>query len=129
MDDKCATIESEIASVEAIFMQNATLDVRRHPLAEFLQDHEAHIADLKETRIPEVLTVEGRAEVVVLDTKTYEEMVEELNCMKEVAAVRAVVRKANAAGPREEVPPAEMARRRAVMRELAEETERLGLSW
>lgn len=110
-------------------MQDTMIDGRQHSLAEFLRDYKAHIADLKETRTPEVLTVDGHAEIVVLDTQTYAEMVEEINHMKAVASVRAVIREADAAGPREEVPPAEMARRRAVMQELAEETERLGLSW
>lgn len=60
--------------------------------------------------------------------QTNEEIAEEKEHQEAVAAVRAIMRRADAAGPREAVPPAEMARRRAVMQELAEETERLGLT-
>ncbi len=45
------------------------LDTRQiHPMSDFLRNHKAHVARLKETRTPEVLTVNGRAEVVLLDT-------------------------------------------------------------
>lgn len=98
-----------------------------HPISDFLQDHQAYVARLKETRTPEVLTVDGRAEVVVLDTETYEDLVERLEHMEAVAAVRAVIRKANDAGPHEEVTEAEIERSQAVLKELMEETERLGL--
>ena len=98
-----------------------------HPIGDFLQDYQSHMARLKETRQPEVLTVDVQAEVVVLDAETYEDLVERLEHMEAVAAVRAIVRKANESGPTEEVPEAEMERRRAVMKELMEETERLGL--
>lgn len=104
------------------------LDTRQtRPLSDFVKDPEAHIARLKETRTPEVLTVNGRAEVVLLDTETYEDLMERLNSAEEIAYVRAVIREAKCAGPREEISDTEMARREAVMQELVEETERLGL--
>ena len=104
------------------------LDTRQtRPLSDFVKDPEAHIARLKETRTPEVLTINGQAESVLLDPETYEDLAERLQSADEIAAVRAVIRKAKCAGPREEISEAEMARRRAVMKELVEETERLGL--
>jgi hypothetical protein len=98
-----------------------------HPLSDFLQDHRSYVARLKETRTPEVLTVDGRAEVVVLDTETYKDLVERLEHMESVATVRAIIRKANEAGSREEVTEAEIERSQEVLKELMEEMERLGL--
>ena len=104
------------------------LDTRHiHSLSDFVRNPKAHVARLKETRTPEVLTVNGRAEVVLLDTETYEDLMEQIRSAEELAYVRAVIREAKCAGPREEIPEAEMERRLAVMKELVEETERLGL--
>jgi hypothetical protein len=50
---------------------NAMLDTRQiHPMSDFVRNPKAHVARLKETRTPEVLTINGRAEVVILDTET-----------------------------------------------------------
>ncbi len=111
------------------------LDTRQiHPMSDFLRNHKAHVARLKETRTPEVLTVNGRAEVVLLDTESYENMVEQLNHMKAVSAARAHMAQARKmAQIREDTPPqepvteAERERRNAVLDELVAETERLGL--
>lgn len=104
------------------------LDTREtYPMSDFVRNPEAHVARLKETKTPEALTVNGRAEVVLLDTETYDRLVERLHHMEEVAAVRAIIQKAHCSGPHEEISEAEMARREAVMKELVEETERLGL--
>src|SRR6266852_9884190 len=47
------------------------LDPRQiHSLTDFLRHHKAHLARLKETKTPEVLTVNGRAEVVIQDRKS-----------------------------------------------------------
>ena len=111
------------------------LDTRQiHSMSDFLRNHKAHVARLKETRTPEVLTVNGRAEVVLLDTESYETMVEQLNQQqeKEIAAARA-----HMALARQNAPPVpamteaererEIKRRQAVMTEIVKETERLGL--
>ena len=107
------------------------LDTRQiHSMSDFLRNHKAHVARLKETRTPEVLTVNGRAEVVLLDTETYESMVEQLNQQQEeeVAAARAHMAKSlKNAPPQEPITDAEMESRQAAMRELVAETERLGL--
>ena len=67
---------------------------------------------------------------MILDTETYESMVEQLNHQreKEIAAVRAHMAQAlKNAPPQEPITEAEIERRQAVMRELVAETERLGL--
>ena len=38
-----------------------------HPLTDFLRNHKAHLARLKETKTSEILTVNGRAEIVFGD--------------------------------------------------------------
>ncbi len=104
------------------------LDTRQtHSLSDFVKDPEAHVARLKETRTPEVLTVNGRAEVVLLDRETYENLVERIRSAEAIASVRAIIRKANSTGPREEVTEAEIKRSQAVVKEIMAETERLGL--
>ncbi len=47
-----------------------------HPLTGFLRNHKAHIERLSETGRPEVLTVNGRARVVVQDAGAYQKMLE-----------------------------------------------------
>lgn len=55
------------------------IDVRNiHPLSDFVRNTKAHIQNLKDTQSPEVLTVNGRAEVVVLDAASFQAMVDEL---------------------------------------------------
>ena len=104
------------------------LDTREtDTLSDFVRNPEAHIARLKETRTPEVLTVNGRAEVVLLDTETYEDLMEQIRSAEEIAYVRAVIREAKCAGPREEVSEAEIERSHAIVDEIMAETERLGL--
>ena len=104
------------------------LDTRQiHSLSDFVRNSKAHVLRLKETRIPEVLTVNGRAEVVLLDTETYENLVERVRNAEAIAAVRAIIRQANSAGPHEEVTEAEIERSQAVVKEIMAETERLGL--
>ena len=56
------------------------LDTREiHSLTDFLRNHKAHVAPLKETQAPEVLTVSGKAEVVVQDAASYQIMLDRLH--------------------------------------------------
>jgi len=50
-----------------------------HPLSGFLRDHEAHLARLHQTGRPEVLTVDGRAQIVVQDAEAYQQLIELLD--------------------------------------------------
>jgi PHD/YefM family antitoxin component YafN of YafNO toxin-antitoxin module len=59
-----------------------------HSLTDFLRNHKAHLARLKETRTPEVLTVNGKAEVVVQDAASYQSMLDRLHHMETLAAIQ-----------------------------------------
>jgi len=65
------------------------LDAREiHSLTDFLRNHKAHVARLKKTRAPKVLTVNGKAEVVVQDAASYQLMLERLRHMETLAAIQ-----------------------------------------
>jgi PHD/YefM family antitoxin component YafN of YafNO toxin-antitoxin module len=69
-----------------------TVDTREiHPLTDFLRNAKAHIAHLKKTGSPEVLTVNGRAEIVVLDAASYQRMQELLERAELVLSLRGAV--------------------------------------
>jgi hypothetical protein len=85
-------------------MERAMLDTRHiQPLTDFLRNHKVHVARLKETRVPEVLTVNGRAEIVVLDADSYQEMVDRLHHLETIAAIQEGI----ASAERGELKPAE----------------------
>jgi hypothetical protein len=44
------------------------------PLTDFLRNSKGHIARLKKTKKPEVLTVHGKAEVVIQEAASYQEL-------------------------------------------------------
>jgi hypothetical protein len=80
------------------------VDTRQiHPLTDFLRNHKAHVARLKETKTPEVLTVNGRAELVVQDVESYQDMLDRLHHMETLAAIREGI----ASAERGELKPAE----------------------
>ena len=110
-------------------MQEAVIETKNiHSLTDFLRNYKAHIANLKVTKAPELLTVNGRAEVVVLDAESYEKLMKHIRNMETIARTRATFRRIKAASPPDEpITAEEIARRQAVMMELAAETERLGL--
>jgi hypothetical protein len=65
------------------------LDTREiHPLTDFLRNHKTHVARLKETQVPEVLTVNGKAELIVQDATSYQLMVDRLHHMETIAAIQ-----------------------------------------
>lgn len=69
------------------------IDVREiHPLSDFVRNAKSHVQRLKETGSPEVLTVNGRAEVVVQDAESYQEMVQELERARLIASLVAAER-------------------------------------
>ncbi|MGO8670779.1 MAG: hypothetical protein ACLQVD_05365 [Capsulimonadaceae bacterium] len=93
-----------------------------------MRNPKAHVARLKQTRIPEVLTINGRAEVVMLDTETYEILMDRLQSAETIASLRAHMAQARkSAPPLEPATEAEILRSQTVMKELVEESERLGL--
>jgi PHD/YefM family antitoxin component YafN of YafNO toxin-antitoxin module len=65
------------------------LDTREiHSLTDFLRNHKAHVTRLKETHAPEVLTVNGKAGVVVQDAESYKILVDRLHHMETIAALQ-----------------------------------------
>ncbi|MBL8885768.1 MAG: hypothetical protein JNK16_03835 [Phycisphaerales bacterium] len=59
-----------------------------HPLTGFLRDHKAHLERLATTGRPEVLTVNGKARVVVQDAEAYQKMLDALDAVETERIVR-----------------------------------------
>lgn len=59
-----------------------------HPLSEFQRNAKSHIKRLKKTGKPAVLTVNGRASLVVQDVASYERLVAAFAKEREVAAIQ-----------------------------------------
>lgn len=62
-----------------------TSDVRS--LTDFQRGAREHIQRLRETRRPEVLTVNGRAELVVQDADAYQELLDRLDRAEAIAGI------------------------------------------
>lgn len=56
-----------------------------HSLTDFQRNTKDYVQRLTDTKRPEVLTVNGKAQVVIQDAYAYEEMVGLLHSMKQVA--------------------------------------------
>ena len=56
-----------------------------HPVSDFSRKPAEHIKRLKETGKPEILTVNGKAEIVIQDAQAYEEMAGLLHSLKQIA--------------------------------------------
>lgn len=59
-----------------------------YSLTDFLRNHKVHVARLKETQSAEVLTVNGKAEVVVQDAASYQSMLDRFHHLETVAAIQ-----------------------------------------
>lgn len=59
-----------------------------HPLTGFLRDHKTHIERLAATGRPEVLTVNGRAKVVIQDAESYQRMMDLLDSVEAVQIIQ-----------------------------------------
>jgi hypothetical protein len=66
-----------------------------HPLTDFLRNHKSHLSRLKETGSPEVLTVNGKAEVIVQDAESYQQLLDRLHRMETISAIREGLASAN----------------------------------
>jgi PHD/YefM family antitoxin component YafN of YafNO toxin-antitoxin module len=110
-------------------MNGMLLDTNQiHPVSDFIRNHKTYIARLKETHSPEVLTVNGRAEVVMLDAETYQNLVNTFRDMEAIADARAKFDRIKAHSQYEEpFTEEDIERSRAAMMKLVEETERQGL--
>lgn len=56
-----------------------------HPLTGFLRDHKSHIERLRASGLPEVLTINGKAQIVIQDAVAYQKM---LDLIDELDATR-----------------------------------------
>lgn len=69
------------------------IDLRRvHSLTEFLRNHKDHIHRLKAVESPVVLTVNGRAEVVVQGINGYQALLDRLDYAERLAGLRSAPR-------------------------------------
>jgi hypothetical protein len=59
-----------------------------HSLTDFQRQTKSHIRQLKRTGRPEVLTVNGQAEIVVQDAKAYQKILDLLDQAEAIVAVR-----------------------------------------
>ena len=65
------------------------LDLRDiHSLSEFQRNTKEFLQQMKQNRGPVVLTVNGRAEVVVQDAESYQAMLNRLDRAEAIAAIR-----------------------------------------
>lgn len=62
-----------------------------HPLTSFLRNHKTHIARLKETGTPEMLTVNGKAALVLLGVAAYQELLRRVERLEAVAVLEGPV--------------------------------------
>ena len=58
-----------------------------HSLTEFQRNAKEHIKRIKKNRRPLVLTVNGRAEVVVQDAQSYQELLDAIDQLEAIAAI------------------------------------------
>ncbi|CAN5853745.1 hypothetical protein BH23GEM7_BH23GEM7_38700 [soil metagenome] len=54
-----------------------------HPITDFVRNHKRHHAHLRKTGRPEVLTINGIPELVLLDVRAYEREAEEAQHLRE----------------------------------------------
>ncbi len=56
-----------------------------HPVSDFSRRPTEHIKRLKETGEPEILTINGKAELVIQDARAYEKMADLLESLEKIA--------------------------------------------
>ena len=59
-----------------------------HSMTAFLRDHKTHLDRLEKTGRPEVLTVNGRAKVVVQDALAYQRLLDRVDALDAEEALR-----------------------------------------
>lgn len=62
-----------------------------YPLTGFLRNHKEYVARLRGTGRPELLTVNGRASVVIQDSEAYQRLVDSLDRLEAEEVLRARV--------------------------------------
>lgn len=59
-----------------------------HSLTDWQRDTKRHIERLKQTGKPQVLTINGKAEVIVQDAGSYQELLETIDRLEAIAGIR-----------------------------------------
>lgn len=59
-----------------------------HPLTDFLRNSKKHLQRLRKARRPELLTVNGKAAVVVQDAASYQQLMERLERVEALEGIR-----------------------------------------
>lgn len=59
-----------------------------HSLTDFQRNTKVHLERLKETGKPQVLTVNGKAEIVVQDADSYQKLLEAFERLEAIAGIR-----------------------------------------
>lgn len=59
-----------------------------HPLTDFLRNHKEHIERLRKAGQPEVLTVNGKAELVIQDAASYQKLVSMIDRAEAIAGIQ-----------------------------------------
>jgi len=59
-----------------------------HPLTDFLRNSKTHLRRLRKARRPELLTVNGKAAVVVQDASSYQELLERLERVETLEGIQ-----------------------------------------
>ena len=67
-------------------MVNLSEDI--HPLTDFKRNTSGFLSQMKKTRRPVVLTVNGRAELVVQDAESYQRILDRLDRFEAVEAIQ-----------------------------------------
>ena len=66
-----------------------TLDLRNiHPLSDFQRSAKAFLTTLKESQAPIILTVNGKAAVVVQDAESYQRLLDRMELLESLAGIR-----------------------------------------
>lgn len=65
------------------------LDLRNiHPLSDFQRSAKSFLTTLKETQSPIVLTVNGKASVVVQDAESYQRLIDRMELLESMVGIR-----------------------------------------
>jgi PHD/YefM family antitoxin component YafN of YafNO toxin-antitoxin module len=69
------------------------------PLSEFQRDAETHLERLKKTGDPEILTVNGHAELIVQSAEAYQKLLDQADLAESVAILKERIAAADAGEP------------------------------
>jgi hypothetical protein len=59
-----------------------------HPLTDFLRNHKKHIERLQSAGKPEVLTINGKAEIVIQDAESYQRLLDVIDRAEAIVGIR-----------------------------------------